>query len=216
MKHAVAVAFAIAASFGPRVARADDDPDRRPTWEGAFGIAMGTMQVGKWNPIDIGFEARGGIRWDRFALLGELDYTALWPASWRHGTIDVDANNEISGSMLRGALVARYSFAKYVGAWHKDQRLTNAFYVEGELGEQYVAADQISSFGRHDLALGIGYLMDARLGRRSGRMVGFYAFHVIWAPSANTPDATKDGPGFPGAGARDIGITFDFGLAFGG
>jgi hypothetical protein len=225
MKQVLMLAvFAIA--WGTRAARADSpvgatdaaDPDARTTWEGAVGLRSGFAQVGRWNPMNLGFQATYGLRADRLALLVEGDAGFLVGATWPRGDITTGPNADLGGSLLRGALVARYSFSKHVGAWTKrGERMSHHLYVEAGVGEELVSVSGFDSAARPDLSLGIGYLMWGRLGRSGGHVAGYYVVHASFAPALATPDPFMDCRScLTETGGHDVGVAFDFGLVFGG
>jgi hypothetical protein len=209
------IALALLALTGS--ARADDDPDERANWETGLGIhAPAVMQVGRWNAMNLAFTPVAGVRFERLAILGEIDLGTLWSANWTHGSIHTGPNEFLGGSLLRIALDVRYAFATYVGTWNKyRQRVSHQFYVDGAIGEQRVSVDGEPTTARHDFALGIGYITHIRLGR-DHHFGSFYALHGTWAPGLATPDPFMTCPSCPRAGGRDIGWSFDFGLLFGG
>jgi hypothetical protein len=201
-------------------ARADDDESLSPKWETDVGFrALGMMEVGLWKPIDLGFEALAGVRFDRFTLLVEGSYDALWPASWTHGSIDINSSDEVSGSMLRVALVGRYMFARYLGDWGKyEQRSLNGLFVDTAVGEERLSVGE-SAFSRPDFTLGIGVSNGVEFDKhKRTKFAAYYSFDVTWAPAAATPQIACFGtcPSYPGTGHRDIGWTFNLGVRFGG
>jgi hypothetical protein len=213
--RAVVVVIALA----PSIAGAETPAVGREIDLGLRGL--GFMQVGQWDPLALGFQAGGGVRFRSVTVLGQLEYTALWPASYRHGTIAVSDNQGLEGSMLRIALVARYAFARTHSAPNErsGERLETSWYVDAGLGEQRVSIDRELEFSRPDLELGIGGMLG--VGRRDSPSYWgtYYQLHAFWAPAAMTPVPSADcgGPcsGFPGAGGDDIGLSFDLGFAFG-
>jgi hypothetical protein len=214
------IAARVAQADTPTVIVATDsvDPDSRTTWEGAVGLRSGFAQVGRWNPMNLGFQGTFGLRADRLALLVEGDVGFLVGATWSRGDIATGPNEDLGGALLRAALVARYSFSKHVGTWTKrGERMSHHLYVEAGVGEEVVSVSGFDSAVRPDLSLGIGYLMWGRLGRQAGHIAGYYAFHATFAPALATPDPFMDCRScLSETGGHDIGVTFDFGLAFGG
>jgi len=159
--------FALALIAFAGSARADTDPDERAAWEAGLGIhAPAVMQVGMWNAMNLGFAGIAGVRFERLAIVGEVDVGTLWSASWTHGTIRLGPDRFLGGSLLRVAIDVRLPFATIIGGWNKQaQRVTHQFYVDGALGEQRVGVDGEPTVARHDVSLGIGYLTHLRLGR---------------------------------------------------
>jgi hypothetical protein len=217
----------------------DDDRDQRPRWElglGVHGIAM--AQIGRWNALAMGFEGLAGVRVGRVAILAEGQLMALWPATWARGTIalpGVDAEGEpryVEGSMQRIALDARISLVRAVGRWsHRralEQLAVHDLFVEAGVGREWAQLDRGVSFSRPDVTLGIGGSMGARMRyrdplrrhTRGGYFSGYYIVRVLVAPGVPTPGgdlAARCASACGGApGALDIGVSFDFGLAFGG
>jgi hypothetical protein len=219
MNRLALVAVIVIAAGG--VARADDDESMSPKWETGVGLrSLGMMEVGLWKPIDLGFEVLAGVRFDRFTVLVEGSYDALWPASWTHGSIDINSNDEVSGSMMRVALVGRYMFARYLGDWGKhEQRGLNGFFVDTAVGEERISIGGESAFSRPDFTLGLGAYNGVEFDKeKRTRFAAYYSFDVTWAPAAATPQIACFGtcPSYPGTGQRDIGWTFNLGVLFGG
>jgi hypothetical protein len=219
VRVAVVIAAFVAALAG--VARADDDESLSPKWEADIGFrAPGMLEVGLWKPIDLGFEALGGVRFGRLTMLVEGSYDALWPAGWTHGSIDINSNDEVSGSMLRVALVGRYMFARYLGDWGKhEERSLNGFFVDTAVGEERIRIDGAAAFSRPDFTLGLGVSNGVEFDKQKRtRFAAYYSFDVTWAPAAATPQIACFGtcPSYPGTGQRDIGWTFNLGVLFGG
>jgi hypothetical protein len=202
----------------PHTAFADDDPDSRPSWEGGVGFrAPAMMHVGAWRALNLGIGGIVALRLDRLALNAEGDLLALWPASWHDGSVGTG----VQGSEQRLGVNARWSFARSRGEWshHRgiDERGTAEAYVETGLGLERIAIDTAPAYTRRDVQVGLGALFEAHdKGRMNLDLVTFYAFHLILADGEPTPGDTLARVAQPPSTTRDIGLSFDFGVLFGG
>jgi hypothetical protein len=181
--------------------------------EGEMTLRGGMMEVGRWAPMELGVDGRYGLRFGALALEADVELGGLFAATWIHGSIRTGPDAYVSGSLMRLGATARYSLARSIGVPDKrGERMDHHLFVEASVGEERVSADGMGAFDRPDYGIGVGYLMWGQLGDK--HLAGVYGLHLRIAPALNTPNLVPMTLGE--TGARDIGVSFDFGLLFGG
>ncbi len=204
-------------------AHADDltTIDRSSRWEGAFGIRVGSFQVGGLALMGFGFHLDGGVRFDRVQLLAEyglLSISSDDPATSGEMTTPQSAMPTLEGIVQRVGVDARYSLGKLAS---DDVPLRGDFWIEGGFGVQLVQWQLGGEMHRPDLSFGFGGQFSGRFGHAHDHHAGIY--YALKATFARAPESYANQPatcaGPCDTATRPIGIDrsflFNLGIVFG-
>jgi hypothetical protein len=229
----LAIAMFVTSLASPPPARADYDNDadarvdKKPRWEGAFGMYIGSFKVAWFDGVAVGVHGDLGVRFDRLLVFGEYSITSISNDPAQTGATDTSQHATppavmpaiISGIVQRVGANARYSLGRLAGG-HR-VRMYGDFWFEAGLGEQFVRWNEGGALHRPDVALGVGAQMSLRWGDHHQHHVGFYyAFKATIAPSpyaSSSQTATCAGPCDTPTRPLDVDgqFLFNLGVVFG-
>ncbi len=177
--------------------------DHEPQWEGGIGFDIGSFDVGSVGDIGIGFDAAGGLRLDRLALLGEYRWLGLTSFGDNSATdsnpdgaalsispTTTTASAAPSGYAQRFGLEARYSVISATGACNQDAACAyrTDLWLEAGIGEQVISWSGGGRLSRPDVGFGLGWSIGGRGKEHHGAY--FLEVRATLARSPSSPGST--------------------------
>jgi len=161
-RTSVAAAVAVCLGFTPGPARADPArwPGSGPT--ARLGSAVGFSQLGDQTVTTLGGEVALGYR------LGPLVLEAAYDRLDMLQYIADRGSNAYRGDLTRYGVAARYYFLTLARPGEVDPDSVLRLYAELGAGRQHGRWSSGDAFGRNDLALGAGWLLEHRMRPRPG------------------------------------------------